>query len=376
MINVVHLITSLDTGGAEIMLGRLVENMDRNRFRNIVISLTDSGIVGERISAGGIPVKALGMQRGRLSAKGLIRLWRYLREYRPEVLQTWLYHSDLIGLATGRAAGVSNIAWNIRCSVTDERYQKGINGFVVKALARLSALPDAVISNSQAGRDVHERQGYHPRRWVNLPNGVQVNLFSPNSDARTEMRHRLSIPPQTFAVGLVGRYDPLKNHSMFIEAAALFAKEKPDSVFVLVGYQIDKDNKALTDQIAEAGLSDRFRLLGERTDIPEITRALDVATCSSLGEGFPTVIAEAMASGVPCVSTDVGDAAIIIGKDGFVVPNGDPHELAGGWKAVADLTRDEYDNLSRSCRNNIIARYSLDAITRQYEGLYTELADN
>jgi glycosyltransferase involved in cell wall biosynthesis len=373
MINVVHLITSLDTGGAEIMLARLVENMDRKKFFLTVICLTRQGKVGERIVAAGIPVIFLDMPRGRPSVRGLFRLWKHLREIRPNILQTWLYHSDLIGLLTGRLASIRNIVWNIRCSVTDERYHKGFNGLIVKLLARFSGWPKAVIVNSRAGQEIHEMQGYRPRRWVYLPNGVQTNLFSPDVAARKEMRASLSLGSQDFVVGLAGRYDPLKNHKLFIEAALVFSAANHNAKFVLVGFNVDQNNAVLTQQIAESGLEDKFLLLGERIDMPEITRIFDVATCSSLGEGFPTVIAEAMASGVPCVSTNVGEAATIVGDYGHIVPVKNAAELASGWQKVSTLGDEEYDALSTKCRSRIVSNYSLDTVTRQYERLYAEI---
>ena len=373
MIHVVHLITSLDTGGAEVMLSRLVGAMDRTRFRNTVISLTSDGAVGRSIVAGGVPVEVIGMRRGGSPISGLFRLWRCLRKLRPDILQTWLYHSDLLGLIVGRAARMPVIAWNIRCSVTDARYTRGINGAVVKALARLSEKPDAVITNSHAGRREHERLGYHARRWENLPNGVQIDVFSPAPQARARMRNSLALRDDKFAVGLVGRYDPLKDHRSFIEAARLFALERPGAVFVLAGLDVDYGNTALMEQIAAAKLSEKFRLLGERTDIPDITRALDVATCSSRGEGFPTVLVEAMACGVPCVSTDVGDAALILGDTGPVVPVGDAGAICQAWRSVSDLSPDELERLSQRCRSRVLENFSLNAVVSQYEGLYVDL---
>ena len=374
MIHVVHLITSLDTGGAEVMLSRLVEAMDRERFRSTVISLTADGAIGEKIAAAGIAVEVIGMRRGRPSIGGLFRLWRRLRQLRPDVLQTWLYHSDLLGLLVGRAVGVPAIAWNIRCSVTDARYTRGINGAVVKALARLSGKPDAVISNSHAGRREHERLGYHVRRWENLPNGVQTGDFSPDPEARARMRSSLGLTDDNFTVGLVGRYDPLKDHKTFVEAARLFALERPSAVFVLAGLDVDDSNTVLKDQIAGAGLWQNFRLLGEREDIPDITRAFDVATCSSLGEGFPTVLVEAMACGVPCVSTDVGDAAIIVGDTGHIVPVGDATAISDSWRRISELGPEEFKSLAERCRRRVLDNFSLEAVTSQYEALYYDLA--
>lgn len=373
VIKVVHLITSLSTGGAETMLFRLLGGMDRDKFSNMAISVTDEGTLGGQIREMGIPVHALHMRRGMPNPAGLWRLVRILRRERPVILQTWLYHSDLIGLVAARATRVPHVVWNIRCSETDERYTTGLTGIVLRLLARFSRSPDAVVVNSEAGQRSHENLGYHPRRWEVIPNGIDIEAFRPDPGASGTVRAELQIGPDCPLIGLVARYDPLKDHRTFIDATAEFLRAGGDAHFVLAGYGVDNANEALAKRIRELGIADRVHLLGERDDISRLNAAFDVATCSSTGEGFPNVLAEAMACGTPCVSTDVGDARALIGDTGLLVPKENPSALAQAWRVLADAGPGKRNDLGGAARARITHCYDLRSITQRYEAFYEGL---
>lgn len=373
-IRVVHLITDLSTGGAQTMLLRLLERTDRTRISPVVICLTGDGQTAARIRDLGIDVHHIGMNTGLPGPGAVWRLWRLLRRLRPQVLQTWLYHSDLLGLILGRLAGVPAIAWNIRCAQTDARYHSGRNGLVVKLLARWSARPEAVVANSEAGRELHEAMGYRPRRWCVLPNGFDTDVFRPRADAHADLCAELGLPEDSLLVGLVARYDPLKDHETFLRAAAQTAAAVPEAQFVLVGAGVDDRNPALAELIGQLQLGRRVHLLGERHDIPALNAGLDVACCSSSGEGFPNMVGEAMACGVPLVVTDVGDSAILLGDGGTVVPPGDPAAFADALTALLERPADERAALGRLARSRIEEHYAIDAIAARYMELYADLA--
>jgi glycosyltransferase involved in cell wall biosynthesis len=375
-IKVLHLITSLDTGGAEAMLTRLATAMDRRRFENVVVSLTTTGPLAARISAEGIRVAAVGMSRSMPTPTALWRLYRLLRAERPDVLQTWLYHSDFCGLLAGRAARVPAIAWNIRCAQTDDRYTRGVNGVLVRILARLSLYPDAVAVNSQAGRDVHTALGYRPKHWVVLENGFNLTRFHPDPAARHALRQEIHAAESDRIIGLVARHDPLKDHDTFLRAAALLGKTSPGVHFVLVGSGVDASNQVLTATIDKLGIADKIHMLGARDDVPFLTAGFDIATCCSLGEGFPNVVGEAMACGVPCVVTDVGDAALIVGDSGLVVKPGDPKALSDGWQQLIAKDADSLGNLGRRALERVEANYSMNRCIERYQTFYSELANS
>ena len=374
MICVAHLISSLSTGGAEGALYSLLRNLDRAAFESRVVSLTRGGALAESIRGLGVPVESLNMAPGWPDPRGLLRLRRLLRVYRPAVLQTWLYHADLLGLGAARLAGVPAVAWNVRCSTTDARYQRGLTGLTVRLLARLSAAPAAVVINSQAGISVHEGIGYRPRRWEMIPNGFDLDRFRPDADARASVRRELGVDADAVLVGLIARYDPLKDHATFFEAAARLAGTGSEAHFVLAGSGVDAHNPALSHLAGGAGLVGRVHLLGPRPDVPRLTAALDVATCSSKGEGFPNIVGEAMACGVPVATTYVGDVRAIVGETGMVVPPEDPAALAAAWRSLLDLTPEERRGRGARARERIAERYNLGTVTERYAALYRELA--
>jgi glycosyltransferase involved in cell wall biosynthesis len=369
MITVLHLITGLETGGAEGMLARLVTRTDRSRFRSVVVSMTDSGAVGPVIAGAGIPVETLGIRRGMIDPRGVTRLIGLLRRYRPDIVQTWLYHADLLGLIAARLGYVPHLVWNIRCSD-----MAGPN--VVRAiLSRSSARPETVIINSLAGRRFHEGIGYRPRRWEYIPNGYDTALLRPDETARLRLRAALGIDPGAIVIGMPARYHPMKDHAGFLAAARQMANS-PNIVFVLLGSGIEPGHRELMQAIKTQGLVPLVRLLGERADMNALYPALDIATLSSaFGEGFPNVLAEAMACGVPCVATDSGDAAEIVGESGIIVPPRDPLALAAGWHRLIALGAEGRRALGGRARARIVANFDLDQIVSRFEALYADLYD-
>jgi glycosyltransferase involved in cell wall biosynthesis len=370
-LKIVHLITDLDTGGAEMMLAKLVTAMERVRFSNSVISLTDHGTLGAWIAALGVPVFTLGMRRGAPDPIGIARLVRLLGQEKPDILQTWLYHADLMGTIASRLVRVPALCWNIRCSDMDMSHYSRLSRLVLQVLARLSRLPDVVIANSRAGQQLHEKLGYAPRRWEIIPNGFDLERFRPDDGARQAVREELAVPFDTLLVGLVARCDPMKDHRTFLEAAARIASQRADVHFVLAG----KGVEALAGQIDALGLAKHVHLLGQRRDIPRLVAALDVfALSSAFGEGFPNVVGEAMACGIPCVVTDVGDAPDIVGDTGMIVPLRDPAAMADAWLRLLSMPAEDRQAMGRAARQRIEERYSLSVIARQYESLYRGIA--
>ena len=373
MISVLHVITGLSTGGAETSLYKLLSAIDRGRFDNRVISLTGIGTVGARIRELGLPLACLDMRRGVPNPIGLWKLRRLIRKVQPDIVQTWLYHADLMGLIAGKLARVPRTVWNLRCSYMGADYYEGLSGLVVGMLARLSSLPDAVIVNSRTGQALHEKLGYHPQRWSLIPNGFDLETFRPREDARQKLREELDVPEDALLIGLVARFDPVKGHEVFLRAAGHLAKRQRGAQFVLVGSGCSEDNNSLRQLVAAASLEGNVHLLGERQDVPEVTAAFDIANCSSVGEGFPNVVGESMACAVPCVATNVGDCAEIVGNPKLIIPVNDDVALVKAWHHLVDLGPAQRRELGIEARQRISERYALPRIARMYEDLYTEL---
>lgn len=352
------------------MLERLVLGMDRARFDSVVISMLDEGNVGPRLRKRGVEVVALEMKRGIPSPRSVPKLVRTLRQFKPDVLQTWLYHADLLGLIAGAACRVPAVYWNIRCADVDlASYPRSLT-VVRGALARLSRFPDAVVVNSEHGRRFHESIGYHPRRWEVIPNGFDTDVFRPRPELRLELRRQLNIPQDARVVGLVARFDVMKDHPNFLHAARRAADRDDRAHFVLVGRGIGHENRTLSTMIRELRLDRRCTLLGERTDIPELHSVFDVAALSSRGEGFPNSVGEAMACGVPCAATNVGDAHRLIGETGRIVPAQNPDALGAAIAELIGLSPDALHALGQEARERIVRTFGLRSVLSRYESLY------
>ncbi len=376
MIKVVHIITGLSVGGAENMLYKLVTQMDRTEFTPEVISLTTIGPIGEKMLQAGIPVRALNLRPSLPNPALVLRLAQWLKASRPQAVQTWLHHADLLGGLAARRAGSIPTAWNIRHSNLDRATIKRSTILIGQLCARLShSLPRRIVCCSEAGRVEHERLGYAAEKLMVIPNGFDLAAYRPSTEARTEIRHELGIAEDSPLIGLVGRFHPMKDHATFVQAAALLNRQRPNAHFVCCGEGVTWQNEALANLIQQAELCDRFHLLGVRSDMPRIAAALDIGTlCSLYGEGFPNVIGEAMACGVPCVVTDVGDSVYIVGETGRVVPLRNPEALCTAWESLLSRPTAEVHHDALVARERVETHFALGAVVDRYQQLYKELS--
>jgi glycosyltransferase involved in cell wall biosynthesis len=373
--HVLHIITGLDdTGGAEMMLYKILSGMNREDSPPIVLSMESTcGPICKRIEALGVPVYSLEMRRGAPTPIAFWHLIRLVRRLQPALIQGWMYHANLLALLVKPfLSRPTPVLWNIRQSLYDLKHEKKMTAWVIRICAMLSRMPARILYNSEVGAIHHEAVGYASSKRLIILNGFAVEIFSPSEEARAQVRQELGLSPTAILIGLVGRYDPIKNHKNFILAADHLSNSYPDVHFLLVGNNVDDKNKILIDLINNKKLNNNFHLLGEREDINTLTAALDISTCCSHGEGFPNVVGEAMSCEVPCVVTDVGDSAAVVGETGIVVPPRDSLALANGWKELLDMGVEKRKHLGKSARERIISNYSIEKIASQYEALYTD----
>ncbi len=371
---ILHIITGLSTGGAEMLLYRMLARTEQAKHQAQVISLTDVGPVGEKIRSLGGSVEALGMRRGIPNPALLLRLAYRIGRIRPDVIQTWMYHANLAGGLAARLARVWPVVWGIHCTTFDPQVNR-MTAWTNRICARLSRwLPARVVCCAKSGRRIHIAQGYDPARTLVIPNGIDLGTFQPDPAARDGVRQELGLSQGTPLIGLVARFDAPKDHHNFVEAAGRLRACFPGVHFLLCGQAITWQNKKLVQWINQTGARDHFHLLGLREDVPRLTAALDIAcSASSFGEAFPLVIGEAMACAVPCVVTDVGDSACIVGDTGRVVPPKNPESLARAWLDLLQMHPDARQALGSRARQRIESNFSLQKAAQAYTSLYESL---
>ena len=354
------------------MLERLVSSADQRAITSAVLSLSSRSDIGDRIAASGVPVWNANTNGWRSFSDIPFSLRKAVAAWKPDVIQGWMYHGNVAATLLSRFIGRRiPVVWSIRQSLYDVRKEKPGTQMVIWMGRVLSSTPSTTIYNSREAAESHAQLGFSRQRQVMIPNGFDCKMFAPNRSARARIRRDLAIPDGHLVIGHVARYHPVKGHHLFIEAAAAVAAKLPAVTFVLAGTDVDSANKELSAVIKGFGLESRVRLLGLRTDIPDLTAAFDIAVVSSHAESFPNVVAEAMACEVPVVATDVGDCAGIIGDTGVVCPAGDPSALASAILSVAEKSAAERQNLGREARSRIQTRYGLEQIAQRYWDVYS-----
>ncbi|WP_254621289.1 glycosyltransferase family 4 protein [Stutzerimonas stutzeri] len=372
-IKVIHIIAGLGVGGAELMLQRLIQSSHPAEYEYKVISLTNLGQVGERLESFGIRVVALRMRGGLDLLPTFLSLRRQITEFEPDIVQTWMYHADFLGGLAARSVGVRRVVWGIR---TTEIKAGGslLTRLIRKMCALLSPyIPSRIVCVADAARKVHERVGYASEKMLVIPNGFDIDKLMAAPDQVKAVRQAAGIADNETVIGSVGRFNAVKNQRDFILAAALLVKKHNNLRFLMVGRGLDDTNVDLHKWIEETGRPECFILLGERSDIPSCLAAMDIFCLHSRTEGFPNALGEAMALARPCVVTDVGDAALLVGGAGIVVPKENPLALAEGLEKLLSLSFLERSKLGRLARLRIINDFTMKHASSKFERLYHDL---
>lgn len=371
---IVHIIIGLNVGGAELMLKRLVTSHHHTpEYDHRVISLSDLGTVGGELLSMGIPVSALGMRGAPDVFRTFFRLRSQLIEDRPDIVQTWMYHADFLGGLAARSLGIRRILWGIR---TTEIKLGGsrLTRIIRKACALLSPyVPSRIVCAANAARRVHEDVGYAASKMLVIPNGFAVEKLVATSEQVRTIHRQAGLAAEHRVVGSVGRFNAVKDQRNFVRAAGILAQRYKNLRFLMIGRDLDQGNVQLRHWIAETGRPECFVLLGERPDVSACLGTMDIFCLHSRTEGFPNVVGEAMAMARPCVVTDVGDAAFLVGNTGVVVPREDSLALAEGIERLLSLAPEDLMALGRSARQRILKNFTMDHARRQFEQLYQDL---
>jgi len=373
---IVFLIRSLDRGGAERQLIELVRGLDKSRFEITVATFYSGGDLWHEMAAiGGIRLLTL-RKRGRWDLLPFfIRYCRAVREARPHLVHAYMGFANELALV---ANGISRarIVWGLRGSGCDySHYQDWARGFGHRMGAWLSRFADRIIVNSEAGRQEHIADGYCGDRMIVVHNGIDTARFRPDPEAGLRVRREWGIGPEEPLIGIVARLDPMKDHPLFLRAAAMLARRRPEARFVCVGNGPQRYREHLQALASGMGLNGRLIWRPARNDVGAVYNALTLLTSSSaFGEGFSNVIGEAMACGKPAVVTEVGDSAVVVESRAWVVPPGEPEALVAAWEKILALSPEALAVCGRAARERVVREFSLERLVSNTERTLLEIA--
>ena len=366
-------INCLNFGGAERMLVRLLATKTFADDDITVVVLQSAGNLSDELRSYGHQVTHLNVTK---SLTGIFKLWRLywlICCNKPDVIHSWLYQSDLAVGLSALLPGTRPIIWSVRQTDISLAHNQLTTIFCAKICAWFSPLlPNAIITNANASRQSHVEFGYDESKIEVIPNGIDLQRFFPDPQAKLKIRSELGLWPEDLVIGIVARHNSQKNHRAFFAAANLLCEWHPNMHFLLVGAGMEKSNPDLEAMIDSNFNASRIHLLGQRSDVASVMNALDLFMLSSSGEGWPNVVGEAMACGVPCVVTDVGDAAQIVNNTGFVVPPNDPGELANAAIKFFTLPDSQRKYLSQAARRRVEKLFDIRGVATRYRAIYEE----
>jgi glycosyltransferase involved in cell wall biosynthesis len=368
----IHIITSLDTGGAQSVLVQILQQLKILGHEQTVISLKPHGEMSLQINDLGIPLHEIpvipqNIWESRSTCE------RIISSFQADIIQSWLYHADFLTIFLRNQKQIP-IIWGIHHSYGphgQNRLKASTKGIIRINALFSKIIPQKIICCSRSALRTHSRIGYAESKMVYIPNGIDVKRFKPDENSRINLRSELGLSFETQIIGYIARYHPQKDHTTFFNAANILLGEKENIHFVLAGDQMDAENPEIQRQMLLSKNSSHFHFLGKRTDIPMITAGLDLATLSSSGdEAFPLAIIEAMASGIPCVATEVGDIKEMIGSCGIMVPTQDAKALSEGWLKILSYNQFERGVIGKAARDRVLDNFTSEAMAHRYISVY------
>jgi glycosyltransferase involved in cell wall biosynthesis len=360
-IRLLILLRSFSAGGAERQLLEFLKRVDRTSFEVLVVCFYRGDWHREACAIEGITVSVLD-KRHRYDLIGFgARLFAAARAFAPDVIYGYMFAADILALATARLTR-SHVVWGLRCSRLDHSRYDLFTRLLHWLSCRFARGTELLIANSHAGLADYVDSGARPQRQIVVPNGIDVQRFRPDAAARIAVRRQWGRSDSNVIIGLVARIDPMKGHDVFLHAAAQFSRIREDAWYVCVGAatsgnrDYEKKLRGLADSL---GVSGKVMWVGHVDAVEAVYPALDVLTSASrFGEGWSNTVGEAMACGVPCVVSDVGDSARIVGESGCVVAAGDASALCDGWRRILE---DRAREPGARERERIVANFSIEA---------------
>ncbi len=363
MNSILFLLRSFNVGGAERQLSLLAAGLQQAGYSVKVAVFYGGGALEEEARAMGVQIVDLN-RRGRWDLfPFFIRLIGLIRKESPDILHSYLQVPNIWAAFVKLVLPRTNVVWGIRASNVDMKqygWQWQLTDLVE---ARLARIPDWIICNSQAGMLHAMEMGYPREKMSVVANGIDTRRFFPDKKAGLKLRERWGIGMDQKLIGMIGRMDPMKDYPNFLQAASLLAQERKDIRFVCVGGGPDRYIHEYRELAHSLNLGQVLTWAGEQADMLSTCNALDILVlASAYGEGFSNVVGEAMACGVPCVATDVGDARQLIGSLGAVVPPRDPEALKQGMVALLNRLEKDEPGLHKDAVRRISEQFSVPGL--------------
>jgi len=353
-LKILFLARQLNIGGAERQLVILANELASRGHEVVIASYYPGGALSEKLDTNRVRLISLG-KRSRWDLFSLyVKVFRVVKQERPAVFHGWMHTQNLVATFVKIFFPKIKLFWCLRSSDL-EMVQDAVERFEVWLQSRLSRFPDCVVVNSMAGLEHAVSSGIPREKMLFIPNGIDTNVFYPDESEGKRVRADWGISESAKIIGKVARFDPIKNHPAFLQAAARITAERPNVHFVCVGHGREAYVKQLKEMTRTLGIEDRVQWIDARPDVRAVYNALDVFCSASFSEGFPNVIGEAMACGRHCVVTDVGDSKLVVGPTGITVPSNDVDALTAGLRAKLDAS----DVLNLRARQRILENFTV-----------------
>lgn len=378
VVQIVFLARSLEVGGAEVQLTELAKSLgESQRFSVTIITLYKGGELEKNLAQSKVSLISMD-KTGRWDLiRWIPKLVTTIRNLKPDILHSYLGPPNIIAALLRLFIRPKRLFWGIRASEMDFSHYDWSWRIVNNLEKLLSRIPDGIIVNSYAGEKLLKKRGYPDSRIHVIHNGIDIHKFFSKPSAGMELRKKWLAGRSGPLIGLVARLDPMKDHLTFLRAATILSKNFPSAKFVCIGGGKDRYLSELKAFAFSLGLDSKIIWAGEQKNMLAVWNALDLATLTSaFGEGFPNAVGEAMACGIPCVATDVGDVRIIISNDLFITPCRNPNLLASAWSEELGISEEEREVLCRNNRTRISQEFSIKSMVSKTKQAYQVFEDS
>lgn len=367
---IIHIIHGLGQGGAERTLFNLLKTMPDSHYEFGVIVFGNPSFYSSHIEALGIPIYYLNVRKINL-IKATYRLTKLLRKTRPDIVQTWLYYSDLLGGISAKLCRVKRVIWGIRCEGINLKKSTTV---LKKCCATLSwIIPHSIVSNSSVAAQKHIQSGYSAKKMHVIHNGYDPEQYAPqkNRDFLKQLTNK-TIPEDALIIGTLARYHHDKDYLTLIRAIDAICELHPKAYFVFCGQGCNETNEHLNKHLSSLRYKENVLLINGTDKVPTYLNTLDIFVLSSKTESFPNSLAEAMLCGLPCIATDVGEVREMVGNAGIIIPSQNSQELITACLTLITQSKEQRTQLEHLARNRIKQSYSIENNIKKFDTIYQQ----